>query len=82
MATVLIRFNGGAVPVVSGAIPPSPDTPISNPAQTGFKTNQRFIVDEDVYCFGLDTSLTYTPLWQTVQAVEGVPAEITFRLKR
>jgi hypothetical protein len=82
MAIVLIRFDGGAVPVVTGAIPADPDTPISNPVQTGFRTNHAFIVAEDEYCFGLDTSLPYSPLWQLVQAVEGVPAEITFRMRR
>ncbi|HEY7578401.1 MAG TPA: hypothetical protein VH855_12460 [Acetobacteraceae bacterium] len=82
MAIVLIRFDGGVVPVVRGAIPADPDTPISNPVRTGFKTNRPFMVEEDQYCFGLETSLPHTPLWQIVQAVEGVLAEITFRMKR
>ena len=57
MAIVLVRFDGGNVPVVTGAIPPDADTPISNPTQTGFTTNQAIIVEEDEYCFGLDTSI-------------------------
>jgi hypothetical protein len=81
MAIVRVRFDGGNVPVVRGAIPPDANTPISNPTQTGFTTNQGIIVAEDEYCFGLDTSIPYTPLWQTVQAVDGVPAVITFRKK-
>lgn len=79
MATVLIKFDGGDVPVVTGAIPPDEDTPISNPQPTGFVTNRTFIVAEGQYCFGLDTAIPYTPLSQVVQAVDGVPAEITFR---
>ena len=37
------------------------------------------MVDEGEHCFGLDTPIAYTPLWQVVQAVDGVPAEISFR---
>jgi len=81
MAIVRIRFDGGSVPVITGAIPPDKDTPISNPTQTGFLTNQGLIVQEGDYCFGLQTPIPYTPLWQTVQAVDGVPAELTFRRK-
>ena len=50
MATVLIRFDGGNVPVVTGATPLDKDTPTP-----------------------------YEPLWQVVQAVDGVPANISFR---
>jgi len=80
MARVLIRFNGGNVPVITGDIPPNDQTPISNPVQTGFVTNKAFIVAEGVYCFGLQTPHAYTPLWQVVQAVDGEQTEITFRL--
>ena len=79
MATVLIRFDGGNVPVVTGATPPDKDTPISNPTQTGFETNVPFRVDEGEYCFGLDTPIPYEPPWQVVQAVDGVPTNISFR---
>ena len=82
MATVLIRFDGGNVPVVTGATPLDKDTPISNPTQTGFKTNVAFRVDEGEYRFGLDTPIRYGPLWQLVQAVDGVPANISFRRTR
>lgn len=81
MAIVRIGFDGGSVPVVTGAIPRNDDTPISNPTQTGFQTNQALIVEQGEYCFGLETPVPYTPLWQTVQAVDGVPSEITFRRK-
>jgi hypothetical protein len=81
MAVVRVRFDGGNVPVVTGSIPPDNDTPISNPTQTGFQTNQALIVEAGEYCFGLETPVRYTPLWQLVQAVDGVPAEITFRRK-
>jgi len=79
MATVLIRFDGGKVPVVTGDIPPDDRTPISDPTQTGFVTNQAFIVAEGEYCFGLESAVSYTPLWQVVQAIDGEQAEITFR---
>jgi len=79
MAAVLIRFDGGTVPVVTGDIPPDDQTPISNPTQTGFVTNQAFIVAEGEYCFGLQSTTPYTPLWQVVQAIDGEQAEITFR---
>jgi hypothetical protein len=79
MATVTIRFDAGNVPVVTGAIPPDAQTAISGPTATGFLTNQSFIVVEGVYCFGLTTSVPYTPLWRVVQAIDGVPADITFR---
>jgi hypothetical protein len=79
MATVLISFNGGIVPIVTGDIPPDDHTPISNPTQTGFVTNQAFIVTEGVYCFGLGTPISYEPLWQVVQAVDGEQAEISFQ---
>jgi hypothetical protein len=79
MATILISFDGGNVPVVTGDIPPDDQTPISAPAPTGFVTNQAFIVAEGAYCFGLETAMSYTPLWQVVQAVDGEQAPITFR---
>lgn len=79
MATVLIRFNGGNVPIVTGDIPPNDHTPISEPTPTGFVTNQAFIVVGGDYCFGLDTDATYEPLWVLVQAIEGRQTEVTFR---
>lgn len=79
MATVLVRFDGGNVPVVTGDIPDDADTPISSPTPTGFVTNKAFIVAAGDYCFGLDTTVSYTPLWQLVQAVDGTQTEITFK---
>ena len=82
MATVRVIFDGGNVPVVTGDIPPDDQTPIINPTPTGFMTNQAFIVEEGVLCFGLQTTVSYTPLWQMVQAVDGEQAEIRFRKQR
>lgn len=79
MATVRISFNAGSVPIVTGDMPPDPQTPIAEPTQTGFTTNQAFIVPEGIYCFGLETPTPHTPLWQMVQAVDGEQAEIVFR---
>jgi hypothetical protein len=79
MATVLVRFDGGNDPVVTGDIPPDPQTPISDPAQTGFVTNQAFIVAAGEYCYGLQSAVAYAPLWQVVQAVDGEQALIVFR---
>ena len=82
MATVLIRFDGGDVPVITGDIPPSAQTPISEPTQTGFVTNNAFIVAEGEYCFGLESAVSHTPLWHLVQAVDGQQAEISFKQTR
>ena len=79
MATVLIRFDGGNVAVITGATPLDEDTPISNPTPTGFETNVAFRVDDGEYCFGLDTPIPYAPLWQVVQAVDGVRANVNFK---
>ena len=82
MAIVRLRFDGGNVPVVTGDIPPDDQTPIPNPAPTGFTTNRAFIVRAGIYCFGLQTAVPYTPLWQLVQAVDGEEAEIRFWKQR
>lgn len=79
MAIVRLSFDAGNVPVVTGDIPPDDQTPIRNPTPTGFTTNQAFIVREGIYCFGLQTAVPYTPLWQLVQAFDGEEAEILFR---
>jgi hypothetical protein len=78
MAIVMVKFDGGNVPVVTGDIPPDDNTPISDPTPTGFSSNQAVIVADGINCFGLDTTIPYTPLWQTVQSIAGVQAEITF----
>jgi hypothetical protein len=82
MAIVRIGFDGGDVPIVTGDVPPDGQTPITDPIETGFMTNQPFIVVEGLYCFGLRTALSYTPLWQVVQAIEGEEAEIFFQSLR
>jgi len=79
MAIVLVKFDRNNIPVVTGDIPPNAQTPISDPTRTGFVTNQAFIVAEGEYCYGLQSSVAYTPLWQLVQAVDGEQTEITFR---
>jgi hypothetical protein len=79
MATVRVSFDGGNVPIVTGDVPPGDQTRIVNPSPTGFTTNQAFIVEEGIYCFGLQTADPHAPLWQVVQAVDGEQAEIVFR---
>jgi|1186.fasta_scaffold1049734_2 hypothetical protein len=79
MAIVHVSFDGGSVPIVIGDVPPDDQTPITDPVPTGFTTNQPFIVAEGLYCFGLQTAARHTPLWQLVQAIDGEPAEISFR---
>lgn len=81
MATILVRFDGGAVPIVTGDIPANSDNPITAPVPTAFVTNQTFIVAEGIYCFALDTAIAYAPLWQVVQAVDGEQTEISFHRK-
>lgn len=78
MATVLVKFDSDNIPVVTGDIPPDQQTPISDPTQTGFVTNQAFIVAAGEYRYGLQSPVTYTPLWQLVQAVDGEQTEIAF----
>jgi hypothetical protein len=79
MAIVRVSFDDGNVPIVTGDVPPDDQTQITDPVSTGFTTNQPFIVAEGLYCFGLQTAVPYTPLWQLVQAIDGEPAEISFR---
>ncbi len=79
MATVLVKFEVDGVSIVTGEIPPDGQTPISDPVQTGHVTNRVFIVAAGTYCYGLLTPLAYAPLWQVVEAVDGVPTTVTFR---
>jgi hypothetical protein len=79
MTIVRISFDGGNVPIVTGDAPPDDQTPIADPVPTGFTTNQPFMVAAGFYCFGLQTSVPYTPLWQLVQAIDGEPTAIFFR---
>jgi hypothetical protein len=79
MATVLVRFDGGDVPVVTGGVPPDDKTRIEFPTATGFVTNQAFIVDAGEYCFGLETTRNYMPPWKVVQAIDGEQTTVTFR---
>lgn len=79
MAVVRISFDGGDVPIVTGGVPPDAQTPIVDATDTGFTTNQPFILAAGLYCFGLQTAFPYTPLWQVVQAIEGEEAEISFQ---
>jgi hypothetical protein len=82
MAIVRLSFDAGNVPVVTGDLPPDAQTPIPNPTPTDFTSNQAFVVREGFYCFGLETAVPYTPLWQLVQAVDGEETEILFRKQR
>jgi hypothetical protein len=79
MAIIRISFDGGNVPIVTGDAPADDQFPIIDPTPTGFTTNRAFIVAEGVYCFGLQSTIPYTPLWHVVQAVDGEQAEIAFR---
>ena len=79
MASVLITFDGGNVPVLVGDVPPDPQTPIADPVATGYSTNKPFIVDQNVYCYCIQTNIPHTPLWRTVQAIDGVESKIAFR---
>lgn len=79
MAIVRISFDGGNVPVVTGDAPFDDRTPITDPVFTGFATNQPFIVAEGLYCFGIQTPIPHTPLWQVVQAIDGEETDIAFR---
>jgi hypothetical protein len=76
MAVVLVKYDTDGVAIVTGDIPPDPNTPIAEPVDTGHVTNQPFIVAASMYCYGL--AAPCTPLWQVVQAIDDVPAEITF----
>jgi hypothetical protein len=77
MAMVLVRFDGGGVPVVTGDIPPDENTPLADPQPTGFSTNQPFMVAAGTYCFSLQAPCA--PLWRVVQAVDGEQTDIDFR---
>jgi hypothetical protein len=79
MAIVHVSFDGGNVPIVTGDVPPDDQIPITDPIPTGFTTDQPFFVAEGLYCFGLQTAVPHTPLWQLVQAIDGEQAEISFR---
>jgi hypothetical protein len=79
MARVLIRFDGGNVPIVTGDVPPDDATPISDPQPTDFVTNQAFIVAPGAWCFGLEPGVHCTPLWQVVRAVEGEETVASFK---
>jgi hypothetical protein len=78
MAIVLVKFDIDNIAIVTGDIPPDEQTPISNPTQTGFVTNQPFIVAAGDYCYGLQSAVAYAPLWKLVQAVDGEQTEIAF----
>ena len=84
MAIVLVRFDGGNVPVVTGDIPPDdrhPDQRVRR--RQSFETNQAVHRGRGrSIASGSDTPIAHTPLWQVVQAIDGVPAEIAFRRKR
>ena len=82
MATVLIKFDGGNVPILTGDIPADTDTPISEPVPTVFVTNRPFITAEGANCFALQTSIPYTPLWQVVRVSDGEQIVASFRRKR
>jgi hypothetical protein len=79
MARVHVSFDGGSVPIVMGAMPDDPATPIVDGTDTGYLTNETVIIAEGEYCFGLQTAQPYTPLWQIVDALDGQRVDIAFR---
>ena len=79
MAIVKVAFDGGDVPIVTGAEPASADVAIKDPTDIGGKANHFFMVTAGIYCFGLKTDAAYTPLWQMGTAVDGVPLNLTFK---
>jgi hypothetical protein len=78
MATVLIRFNGGNVPVLVGAAPSTPDEPIANPTDTGGTANTPFIMAAGTHCFALQSPTPYRPLWQIGEAIDGTQLRLDF----
>jgi hypothetical protein len=81
MATVLITFDRGAVPIVIGEQPDGADRPIANAQATGYTTNTPFIAAPGTYCFGLNSTESYRPLWQTCQVVDGVQSALHFTVQ-
>ena len=79
MARILITYNGGNIPILTGGEPPDATTPIDQPTDTGFVTNQEFMTADGIYCFGLQTADSVTPLWRTVQAIAGTLVTAKFR---
>jgi hypothetical protein len=80
MATILIKFSGGDVPVLVGAVPSAPDQPIANPTDTGGTANTPFIMAAGTHCFALQSPVAYAPLWQTGQAVDGTQLHLEFTI--
>jgi hypothetical protein len=78
MATVLVKFDGGDVSVVTGEEPPQPTVPIENPTPTGALTNEAFVFAAGVHCFGLETAIPHEPLFQVVNVVDGKENKLEF----
>ena len=80
MARVKVTFDIGGVPVLVGAEPPAPDIPILQPADSGGITNKMFTAPAGMHCYTLGTDLPFTPLWQTITAINGTMVECKFDL--
>ena len=78
MATVLVKFNGGDVPVVTGEEPPQPTVPIENPTPTGALTNNAFVFAAGTHCFGLETAIPHKPLFHLVDVIDGMENKLAF----
>lgn len=79
MATVIMEFDGGDVPVITGAQPASPGMPITKPTYTGGITNTPFVATPGIRCYALDTEIPYTPLWQLGQVIDGIQLKLVFK---
>jgi hypothetical protein len=79
MATVKIAFDGGNVPVITGAKPAAQDVPIADPIPAGGNTNASFLALAGVHFYGLSTSIPHSPLWLRGNAIDGVPLDLSFK---
>ncbi len=82
MATVLVKFDGGNVSVVTGEEPSDPSVPIENPTPTGALTNEAFVFAAGAHCFGLDTDIPHKPLFLVVDVIDGMENKLEFKAVR
>jgi hypothetical protein len=78
MAIVKVEFDDDDVPVVTGEEPDSEQKPIENAIDTGGVTNTPFLIGAGTFTFSLDTDVAFTPLWKTVQTIDGVTVTVKF----
>jgi len=78
MAIVKVEFDDDGVPVVTGEEPDSEQKPIENPIDTSGVTNTPFLIAAGTFTFSLNTDVLFTPLWKTVQTINGVTVTVKF----